>query len=65
MCIRDRLDTTIAQLEAQMSQPDILENHVELLALNQQLDDARQQQDELLEQWENFSLELEEMENNN
>ncbi|MEO2498564.1 ABC transporter C-terminal domain-containing protein, partial [Enterococcus faecalis] len=59
------LDTTIAQLEAQMSQPDILENHVELLALNQQLDDARQQQDELLEQWENFSLELEEMENNN
>jgi len=36
-----------------------------LLALNQQLDDARQQQDELLEQWENFSLELEEMENNN
>ncbi|HHD1648456.1 TPA: hypothetical protein ACN1NO_001281 [Enterococcus faecalis] len=48
-----------------MSQPDILENHVELLALNQQLDDARQQQDELLEQWENFSLELEEMENNN
>ncbi len=48
-----------------MSQPDILENHVELLALNQQLDEVRQQQDELLEQWENFSLELEEMENNN
>ncbi|MGC3074643.1 multidrug ABC transporter ATP-binding protein, partial [Enterococcus faecalis] len=29
-----QLDTTNAQLEAQMSQPDILENHIELLALN-------------------------------
>ncbi|MCU9758978.1 multidrug ABC transporter ATP-binding protein, partial [Enterococcus faecalis] len=35
-----QLDTTIPQLEAQISQPNILENHVELLAFNQQLDDA-------------------------
>ena len=35
-----------------------------VLALNQQLDDARRNKMNC-EQWENFSLELEEMENNN
>lgn len=59
-----QLDTSIAELEEKMSAPELLEDHVGLMNLNQELETARQKQEELLGDWENLSLELEEMETN-
>ncbi len=43
-----QIDATIDDIEKQMSQPEIIEDHVRLLDLNQQLENLRQQQEELL-----------------
>lgn len=56
------LDETIVQLEQAMSSPEILDDHVRLNEMNTELEQARQKQEELLTQWEDFSLELEEIE---
>ncbi|MGM0125129.1 ABC transporter ATP-binding protein [Enterococcus sp. AZ194] len=56
-----KLDTLIEELEAEMVKPELLDNHVRLMELNQELEKARQQQEELLSDWENTSLELEEL----
>ena len=55
-------DATIDQLEAEMVKPEILADHVQLQELNEKLEAARSKQNELLEQWEELSLELEEYE---
>lgn len=56
-----KIDELLEQLESAMVQPEYLNDHIKLNDLNQQLETARQQQEELLEDWENFSLELEEL----
>lgn len=57
-----QLDETIAQLEGEMVRPDVLDDHVKLNDLNQQLENARAEQEEKLIAWENLSIELEEYE---
>lgn len=59
-----QLEETVAELEQQMVSPAVLDDHVKLNELNQTLDEAHQQQEEKLAEWENLSLELEEIENN-
>ncbi|MEI5989168.1 ABC transporter ATP-binding protein [Enterococcus termitis] len=58
------LDTTIAQLEQSMSDPSLVDDHVKLMSLNEELESQRMQQEQLLSDWENLSLELEELEGN-
>lgn len=58
-----QLEETVASLEQQMVSPTVLDDHVKLNELNQALDEAHQQQEEKLTEWENLSLELEEIEN--
>lgn len=59
------LDTTIDQLEQAMSDPALVDNHMKLMALNDELETKRVEQEQLLTEWENLSLELEELEENN
>lgn len=54
------IEETLHNLEKAMAKPDVLEDHVRLTDLNSQLEAAQSQQESLLEQWETFSLELEE-----
>lgn len=56
------LDEEIAELEIQMSQPDILNDHVQLLELTNDLEAKKAEQEEKLSSWEELSLELEEFE---
>ena len=42
-----------------MTAPDALNDHVKLTSLNQALEQARTEQEALLEAWESTSLELE------
>lgn len=56
------LETVIHQLEVSMADPAVLDDHLQLNQLNQQLEEAQQQQEALLEEWEELSLELEEYE---
>lgn len=56
------LDEEIAELEIQMSQPDILNDHVQLLELTNDLKAKKAEQEEQLSSWEELSLELEEFE---
>lgn len=56
------LDEKIAKLEIQMSQPDILNDHVQLLELTNELEAKKAEQEEQLSSWEELSLELEEFE---
>ena len=56
------LDEEIAELEIQMSQPDILNDHVQLLDLTNDLEAKKAEQEEQLSSWEELSLELEEFE---
>ena len=55
------LDTTIAQLEQAMVQPDVLNDHVRLMELTQELEQHKADQEEQMAAWEELSLELEEM----
>lgn len=59
------LDTTIAELEQAMSDPSLVDDHMKLMSLNEELEAQRSQQEKLLTDWENLSLELEEVEENN
>lgn len=56
------LDEKIDALETQMSHPDILNDHVQLLELTNELETAKAFQEEQLVSWEELSLELEEFE---
>lgn len=56
------LDEKIAELETQMSQPAVLNDHVQLLALTNELEAKKTEQEEQLASWEELSLELEEFE---
>lgn len=56
------LDTTIGELEQHMTDPAVLDDHVKLNELNSALEEARTKQEELLNQWEELSLELEDYE---
>lgn len=56
------LDEKIDELESQMSQPEILNDHVQLLALTNDLEAQKAEQEEQLASWEELSLELEEFE---
>lgn len=55
------LDETIAHLQSQMTLPENLNDHVQLNELNQQLETAQTTQEDLLGEWEELSIELEEM----
>ncbi|MBO0438867.1 ABC-F family ATP-binding cassette domain-containing protein [Candidatus Enterococcus ikei] len=59
------LDTTIDQLEQSMSDPALVDDHMKLMSLNEELETQRSHQEELLTEWENLSLELEELEEKN
>ena len=50
------LDEEIAELEIQMSQPDILNDHVQLLELTNDLEAKKAEQEEQLSSWEELSL---------
>ncbi|MBO0451223.1 ABC-F family ATP-binding cassette domain-containing protein [Candidatus Enterococcus murrayae] len=56
------LDEKIDELEVQMSQPDVLNDHVQLLELTNDLEAKKAEQEEQLSSWEELSLELEEFE---
>ena len=56
------LDEKIAELETQMSQPAVLNDHVQLLAFTNELEAKKAEQEEQLASWEELSLELEEFE---
>lgn len=45
-----------------MSQPEILNDHVQLLALTNELEAQKAEQEEQLASWEELSLELEDFE---
>ena len=53
-------DEKITALKNEMSQPDVSQDHTKLLALSDDLAELEDQQGQLLEHWENVSLELEE-----
>ena len=59
----EQIEAQIAQLETAMTLPENLSDHQALLDLNHELEQARSQQDRILEQWETATLALEEMEN--
>ncbi|EOL42281.1 ABC transporter ATP-binding protein [Enterococcus phoeniculicola] len=56
------LDEKISELELEMVKPELLDDHIRLMELNQSLEAARKQQEDFLNEWENVSLELEELE---
>lgn len=56
------LDEKIDLLETQMSQSDILNDHVQLLELTNELESKKAEQEEQLASWEELSMELEEFE---
>ncbi|MGO2638220.1 MAG: ABC-F family ATP-binding cassette domain-containing protein [Enterococcus viikkiensis] len=56
------LDEKIDLLETQMSQSDILNDHVQLLELTNELEAKKAEQEEQLASWEELSMELEEFE---
>lgn len=55
------LDETIDQLEAAMVDPSILNDHVKLLELTNELESKKAEQEQQLNDWEELSLELEEL----
>lgn len=57
-----KLEDDIANYQTQMADPDILDDHVQLQKLNQQLEEAQEAQMTLLEEWEQESLVLESLE---
>ncbi|GGC78207.1 ABC-F family ATP-binding cassette domain-containing protein [Enterococcus wangshanyuanii] len=59
------LETSINELEQSMNDPALVDDHVKLMALNDELETQRTQQETLLNDWENLSLELEEFEEMN
>ncbi|EOL43612.1 ABC-F family ATP-binding cassette domain-containing protein [Enterococcus caccae] len=56
------LDTSIAEIEQTMSDTALVDDHMQLMSLNEELETKRTTQEQLLTEWENLSLELEELE---
>lgn len=57
------LDQTIEHLKIEMTKPEIIGDHVQLLSLTQELEEKQQEQEQLMSQWEEKSIELEKLEN--
>ncbi len=57
-----KLEDDITNYQTQMADPAILDDHVQLQRLNQQLEEAQEAQMTLLEEWEQESLVLESLE---
>ncbi|WP_291291968.1 ABC-F family ATP-binding cassette domain-containing protein [Enterococcus sp.] len=57
-----KIEAELEEIEQAMTQPDVLNDHVRLSALNQAMETAHATQEQLMEAWENASLELEELE---
>lgn len=57
------VEQTIEQLKIEMSKPELIDDHVQLLSLTQELDKKQQEQEELMAQWEEKSIALEDLEN--
>ena len=57
------LDQTIEHLKIEMTKPEIIGDHVQLLSLTQKLEEKQQEQEQLMSQWEEKSIELEKLEN--
>ena len=55
------LDEEITAAETKMTEPIVLNDHVQLNELNQFIETAQQHQEHLMEEWETLSLELEEL----
>lgn len=56
----ETIESTIHTLENQMAQPEVLSNHEQLLTLSTELEQAKQKQETILQQWEEATLALEE-----
>ncbi|MDR0921784.1 MAG: ABC-F family ATP-binding cassette domain-containing protein [Lactobacillales bacterium] len=56
-----QIEETIHSLQLEMEKPENLADHSKLGELNEQLEQAELSQESLLEEWENASLELEEL----
>ncbi|WP_265458962.1 ABC-F family ATP-binding cassette domain-containing protein [Enterococcus sp. HY326] len=57
-----QLDASIAKLQAEMNDPKYADDHSQLMSLNQDLESLSAEQEATLEEWENLSIELEELE---
>lgn len=58
-----KIEETIEQFEQAMTQPDVLNDHVQLNELHQKLETAQTEQESLYETWESLSLSLESFDN--
>lgn len=56
----ETIESTIHTLENQMAQPEVLSNHEQLLTLSTELEQAKQKQETILQQWEEATIALEE-----
>lgn len=54
------IEEEMAAAEIKMTEPEILNNHVKLNELNQQIEQGQEKQLQLMEEWEELSLALEE-----
>ncbi|GMA55028.1 hypothetical protein GCM10025857_63850 [Alicyclobacillus contaminans] len=66
--IEEQLSSTeekISQIENEMTASENLDDPIKLNELDQNLQSTRQQQDDLTEEWENLSIQLEELESQN
>ncbi|MHC5230113.1 ABC-F family ATP-binding cassette domain-containing protein [Enterococcus sp. LJL99] len=59
----NEVEQTIEELKIEMTKPEIIDDHVQLLSLNQKLEEKQLELEELMSQWEEKSIELEELEN--
>lgn len=57
-----KLDISINHIQETMNDPALIEDHVQLMALNEELENNRSQQERLIAEWEDLSIELEELE---
>lgn len=57
-----KTEAELEEIEQAMTHPDALNDHVRLSSLNQAMETAQATQEQLMEAWENTSLELEELE---
>lgn len=57
-----KTEAELEEIEQAMTHPDALNDHVRLSSLNQAMETVQATQEQLMEAWENTSLELEELE---
>lgn len=55
----NEVEQTIEDLKIEMTKPEIIDDHVQLLSLNQKLEEKQLELEELMSQWEEKSIELE------